>query len=167
MKTLLLSIIVLFSLSLSGQPLPKHLLKAKELSDKGKINAKSQKDNLHARSAPFQLDSFNIWLWEGNEWVLFIRNVYTYNAQGLAESITQILVQGGSEMNIGLDSIFYDSEGRVILTQRYQWNGSSWDIFSREVTTYGQDSQEFVVQIWNGVNWANQFKINSEHQTHL
>ena len=161
MKTILLSIIGMFSIELSAQTIPEQWLKAKELSGLV-VNENEKGGKILSRSEPFRLDSFHLFIESAqSEWELTIRNLYTYSAEGLPEVLIGLGPYGnnGAWVIVTTDSILYDDEGRVIRKTHYGWtmpNGVGMlDAFGRNFYSYGPNSQVNIRQSWDESEWIN------------
>src|SRR5688500_13418308 len=126
MKIFSILIIVLFSMSLSAQQSLKDQLKNKKLSVPDDLWWSINKGNSTNRSEPFRLDSFNVWVWEpfSSEGNLLLRNIYSYNAEGLTDTVLELFVDNGNSLYSSLDSFAYDDEGIVVFRELSGWTGS-------------------------------------------
>ena len=161
-----LSLLFLFSLKISAQQKPNQTdypfpnvsrlnrLITKELKTRP---ATEQHDTrLEQRSGVERLDSVHLYNTPdgGNNFVLDTRRLYTYNNQGLLETVTYGFIQGSTSFIARLDSLFYDNNGRLIRREVHTWNGE-WDESAAVLYTYDLNYTEWILQEWNGFELAN------------
>jgi len=146
MKLLSVVIFVFFSLGITAQPTLKDL-------------------TIKNRSEPFRLDSSNSFLWDesGENWDLYLRNLYSYNEASLPEEIVEYSVEGQVLNYSALDSFYYDTQGIEVYNPTYSWNGSGWEEYTRLYTTFGQDSKVSIREAFDGVEWINYYKAESAY----
>lgn len=99
-----------------------------------------------------------MWDVDLNEWVNYMRNNHTY-ADGKLESVVQQMWTGADWMNFIKDSYTYDANGRDHTQLQAGWNFLTAQWEPKDLTTYTYDNSgntiEELLQIWVNPTWIN------------